>query len=369
VGVDAELRFHRWLGLTGTLFVVLHAAMLLWAAPQNWGYLNWGLGLPGGAALYVVLVGLGLLALLSLGRRALGIPYDLWRLTHGLLAATVVALGAAHMVTVGYLTSGGFNRAIVFAAAGVALTGLAHIRLVKPLLALRRPWVVAEVRYEGPKTWTLAVQALNHNGLRFAPGQYAWLTLGRNPFRLEQHPFTIASSAERNDRLEFVIKELGDFTSKMASVAPDTTAYVEGPYGGMPGDGARGVVFLAGGVGISPALSMLRTMKDRKDRRPFVLFYAAASAEKLAFREELEKLRGELDLTNVFVVETAAPGWTGESGYITQETLDRRLPREGRNDFDYLICGPDPMIERMHEHLTALGVPRRRQRSERFNWV
>jgi predicted ferric reductase len=370
LGVDAELRFHGRMGTLGAGLVLAHAGLLIAAAPGNLGYLNPNLGAPGGLILYGALLALGLLALSTLGRRALKIPYDLWRLTHGLLAGVVVVTGAVHMLAVGFWTSNPLNRNLVMGTAALALYALAHIRLVKPLLALRRPWVVAEVRYEAPKVWTLAVQALHHDGLRFAPGQYAWLTLGRNPFRLEQHPFTIASSAERHDRLEFVIKELGDFTSKMASVAPDTTAYVEGPYGGMPWDtGPRGVVFLAGGVGITPALAMLRTLRDRRDRRPFVLFHAVSSEGKLVFREELERLKGELALTVVPVLETPPPGWTGETGYISREILDRHLPREGRNEWDYLICGPDPMIEQMHAHLTALGVPRRRQRSERFNWV
>jgi predicted ferric reductase len=370
LGVDAELRFHGRMGTLGAGLVLAHAGILIAVAPGNLGYMNPGLGAPGGLILYGALLALGLLALSTLGRRTLKIPYDLWRLTHGLLAAVVVVTGAVHILAVGFWTSNPLNRILVMGTAALALYALAHIRLVKPLMALRRPWVVSEVRYEAPKVWTLAVQALRHDGLRFAPGQYAWLTLGRNPFRLEQHPFTIASSAERNDRLEFVIKELGDFTSKMSSVAPDTTAYVEGPCGGMPWDTApRGVVFLAGGVGITPALSMARTLRDRRDRRPFVLFYAASSEGKLVFREELERLRGELALTVVPVLETPPPGWTGETGYISREILDRHLPREGRNEWDYLICGPDPMIEQMHAHLTALGVPRRRQRSERFNWV
>jgi predicted ferric reductase len=262
------------------------------------------------------------------------------------------------------------NRALIAGAAGLALIALVHIRLVKPLWALRRPWVVAEVRYEAPKVWTLAVQALNHEGMRFRPGQYAWLTLGRNPFRLEQHPFTIASSAERGDRLEFVIKELGDFTSKMASVAPDTTAYVEGPYGGMEtGEKNRGAVFLAGGVGLTPALALLRARRDRKDTRPFHLIYAASSEAKLAFREELERMKSETHLTVTYVLENPPSGWTGESGYLTREMLDRRLPRDGRTEWEYLLCGPDPMIDLAHRLLTELGVPRRRQRSERFNWI
>lgn len=370
MGVDAELRFHGRMGMAGAGLVLAHAGLLVAAAPGYLGYLNPGLGAPGGMILYAALLALGGLALLSLGRKAVGLPYDLWRLTHGLLAAVVVVTGAVHTLAVGYWTSGTMNRALIAGAAGLALTALVHIRVVKPLLALRRPWVVAEVRYEAPKVWTLAVQALNHAGMRFRPGQYAWLTLGRNPFRLEQHPFTIASSAERGDRLEFVIKELGDFTSKMASVAPDTTAYVEGPYGGMETGGeSPGTVFIAGGVGLTPALALLRTRRDRKDTRPFHLIYAASSEARLVFREELEKLKSEIPLTVTYVLEAPPAGWTGESGYLTRDMLDRALPREGRADWNYLICGPEPMIDLAHRLLTDLGVPRHRQRSERFNWI
>lgn len=370
VGVDAELRFHGKAGMAGAALVALHAVLLIASAPGNAGYLDPRLGPPGGWILHAALFGLGALALLSLGRRRIGLPYDLWRVTHGVLAAGVIAAGAGHMVTVGYYSSGALGRALVLVPAGLALTALVHIRLVKPLWALRRPWVVAEVRYEAPKVWTLAVQALNHGGMRFRPGQYAWLTLGNNPFRLEQHPFTIASSSERRDRLEFVIKELGDFTSTMASVSPDTTAYVEGPYGGMDApeeDG--GTVFIAGGVGLTPALSMLRTRRDRKDPRPFHLIYAASSEARLVFRAELERLKEEIPLTTTYVLEAPPAGWTGESGFLTREMLDRRLPREKRHDWNYRICGPEPMIELAHRLLTELGVPRRRQRSERFNWI
>ena len=62
------------------------------------------------------------------------------------------------------------------------------------------------------KTRALRLEAVGHPGLDFEAGQYAWLTLGKSPFALQQHPFTITSSPLDPQRIEFTIKELGNFT-------------------------------------------------------------------------------------------------------------------------------------------------------------
>ena len=57
------------------------------------------------------------------------------------------------------------------------------------------------------------------------------MKLGRSPYTLQEHPFSFSSSAERSDRLEFGIKELGDFTSTIGDTALGTPAYLDGPHG------------------------------------------------------------------------------------------------------------------------------------------
>ena len=87
---------------------------------------------------------------------------------------------------------------------------------------------------------------------------------------------------------------------------------------------------------------MLRTMADRDDARPAVLVYANGDWEGAAFRDELERLEGRLNLTVVHVLERPPETWAGETGYVTAEVLSRHLPRGYRRfQFLHLRAGSD----------------------------
>jgi NAD(P)H-flavin reductase len=95
----------------------------------------------------------------------------------------------------------------------------------------------------------------------------------------------------------------------------------------MDQDEGPGFGFIAGGVGISGLLSMLRTMADRGDTRPVVLIYANGDWEGVAFCDELERLEKRMNLTVVHVLERPPTGWDGEAGFVTADLLARHLPR------------------------------------------
>src|SRR5690606_39032597 len=105
--------------------------------------------------------------------------------------------------------------------------------------------------------------------MRFVPGQFAWITVGETPFSLQQHPFSIASSTH-DPRIRLTAKEFGDFTSRLKAVEPGTSAYLEGPFGSFTPDPSPdvGIFLIMGGIGITPAMSMLRTLRDEGSRRP-----------------------------------------------------------------------------------------------------
>jgi predicted ferric reductase len=244
---------------------------------------------------------------------------------------------------------------------------LVWVRLVKPSRA--RPWRLARVEPERGDTTTLVLEPPPALKFRFEPGQFGWFAIGRSPYSLTQHPFSFSSSAEHGE-VALAVKALGDFTSQVKDLEPGTRVYVDGPHGvfSIDQDEGPGFGLIAGGVGIAGLISMLRTLADRGDVGPALLFYANREWDAVAFREELEALEGRLDLTLVHVLERPPDGWPGETGYLTADVLRRHLP-PGYRRFQFFICGPDPMMDAAEAALIELGVPAERVHSERFNMV
>lgn len=182
----------------------------------------------------------------------------------------------------------------------------------------------------------------------------------------------MSSSAEHPERLEFTIKELGDYTDKIGSVQPGSRAYVDGPYGSLtlPTEAVTGIVMVGGGIGVTPIVSMLRTLRDRQEQEPRLIFvYAANQLDDLAFRAELDSMvsSNELDLDVIYVLANADEGWTGETGFVTSELLQRHLPADSLERWNYVICGPPPMMEATEAALLSMGVPLSKIESERFD--
>jgi predicted ferric reductase len=230
---------------------------------------------------------------------------------------------------------------------------------------------VEEVREERGDASTLILAPLGHPGMRFRPGQFAWITLGNSPYSLQQHPYSFSSGAdEAPERFAFTIKEAGDFSARARLVEPGATAYLEGPFGYFvpEADPGMGCVMIAGGVGVTPFRSMLRTFARREDPRELHLIYANVSPDQVLFYEELEALKAELHLTVVNVLEEPPDGWKGETGLLDLRLLERHLPTD-REGYEYFICGPEPLMNIAEGALKELGVPQRRILSERFDMV
>jgi ferredoxin-NADP reductase len=128
---------------------------------------------------------------------------------------------------------------------------------------------------------------------------------------------------------------------------------------------SAGYVFIAGGIGVAPIVSMLRTMADRGDRRPVSLIYADDAWENMPFRDDIDTLRERMSLDVVYILDHPPEGWQGEAGWVTAELLGRHLPDE-RIQRDFFVCGPNPMIDSVESALLELGIPARFIHAERF---
>jgi predicted ferric reductase len=367
-GIDIILRYHRQIALVAVTLILLHPVIIVIENPSRLVLLNplrsnisGRLGLVAVAALLTTVI-------ISVFRERLKLSYERWRFAHLLLGVSALAFAQAHVSLTGLYTNTFWKHAVWIVSA-VLMAGLAlYLRVIKPLRQRNYTWQVAGVRTERGDTHVLTLEPVEHRGFRFMPGQFAWIKLAGTPFTLEEHPFSMCSSAEQRERLEFGIKVLGDFSARVADIPSGTRAFLDGPHGAFSIDRypAVGYVFIAGGIGISPIMSFLHTMADRSDPRPVLLIYADKTWDDVAFRDELAELSaGALDMRVVYVLEEPPDDWDGGTGFVTRELLESELPRE---DFprQYFVCGPPPMMDAVHAALLELGVPADRIQLERF---
>ena len=364
------LQFHLATGVVAMCFVLAHPLTIIATNPQFLIYIDPRVDFMRAFALVGAAVGVILIVVSSLWRKKFRLAYDWWRLSHGALASLVLLIGLFHILQVGHFTGPWWKKAVIIIFAGGALGLVIHSRLIKPYILTKFPYRVADVIEENADVTTLVIEAVDHDGMHFKAGQYAWITLGDTPFSLQQHPFSFASSADEPTRLKFSAKALGDWTETWPDVKVGANAYLEGPYGSFTirWDSPCGAVFLAGGIGVTPIMSMLRTLADRGDERPYMLFYANPSWEVVVFREEIEALKERLNLEVIHVLEEPPDDWDGEEGYVEPDVLDRHLPTP-HDEYFYYICGPRPMMDMVESELVSRDIPLPMIMSERFEIV
>jgi predicted ferric reductase len=367
-GGDVVLQFHRQIGVIGIALILAHPAVLIASDPDYLEFFDPTVNFLRALALSAAVGALILLLVTSLWRERVMLNYEWWRVAHGVLALAVVFIGMIHGLQVGEHLGTFWKRGLWVGALCGVMYLVIHTRVVRPALMKRRPYRVVEVREETPDTFTMVVEPDGHVGAPFEAGQYMWMTVGSSPYSLQQHPFSLSSSTH-DPTLSFTAKAAGDFTSSWNDIEPGERVYLEGPYGAFTLDPtSEGAAFLVGGIGVTPAMSILRTMRDTGDDRPVVLMLGNPTLADVAFHDELEELTDELDLRVVHVLEEPPDDWTGESGFMDREMIERALPDDCRT-FEFFICGPEPMMDAAESALREMGFTWRQIYTERFQIV
>jgi predicted ferric reductase len=367
-GTDALIDFHRQIGYVGLGFILIHVALSAeWKMVKSFAPNETPARVLFGAVSAAALV---VLVATSVWRRRLRLSYELWQVLHAVLAVIAVVAALVHILLVNYYVDTVWKKVLWSVMAAAFIWLLLWVRLLRPLQLRRRPWTVERVTPERDRTTVLTLRPAGHDGLRFQPGQFAWITVGRSPFSVTSHPFSFCSSAETNGSVEVAIKAAGDFSSDVATVTPGTAVYVDGPHGVFSIDEYEGAGFclIAGGVGIAPALSMLETLADRGDVRPVVLFAGNRNWDSVIFRDRVDELRARLNMKVVHALEEPPPDWSAETGYLSADIFTRHLPA-GFQRFQFFACGPNPMLDAVETALVQIGVPADRVHTERFDWV
>ena len=379
-GLDKVMRWHKRLSIAGVALLVPHIPMATTVASR------------GNSSPLAVLsaVLLGVLMLWTLGpaltsriprlglpspsasRRAHARPfalpggvarwfadYDWWRLFHRVTVAAV-GLGAIHGMTDSSALAE--MPALRWLHVTLAAAGIASYVYLETLGRGLEPVydyaVVGQPVTSGGVTEL--VLAPVGPGMRFVPGQFASLSLPGG-LGSRSHPFTIVSQPDEAT-LRFSIKALGDFTSQLPRlVHPGTPVKVRGPFGRM--DHCTGTpvqVWIAGGVGVTPFMSWLRSLDRVPVAGPVHFYYSVRSRQGDPFWPEiLEIAEAHPEITARIIATDEGPQLSGHD--IAREVGDLRAAT-------VYLAGPPPMRKALRRSLVAAGLPRSRFRSEYFTW-
>jgi ferredoxin-NADP reductase len=202
--------------------------------------------------------------------------------------------------------------------------------------------------------------------LSYKPGQYFFVTIKQGDKELTHH-FSFSSSPTEKEYFEFT-KKLTDHEYSMAlkAVKVGDWARIDAPYGQFTFEGEYPkIALLAGGIGITPFVSMCKYAADKHLNSKITLFYGCRTENDLAFKQELENMQEEnKNLKIVFIVMEATSQWKGATGVITADMIKKELPDYLENVF--YVCGPPPMVTVMEKLVASIGLQKEQLKLEYF---
>lgn len=209
---------------------------------------------------------------------------------------------------------------------------------------------------------TSAFRFTKPEGFDFVPGQFANFTLVDPPAMDEAGPlrtFSIASAPHETALLVATRMRPSAFKTALAALPAGARLEMEGPFGEFalePGD--RPAAFVAGGIGITPFLSILRHEAHAGSTREIALYYGNRTPEAAAFLGEIDAFASRLPRFRVVHCMSdpacLARGWTGEKGFMDEKFLARHAGDPAVPL--WYVVGPPAMTQAMHEVLVSLGV-------------
>jgi ferredoxin-NADP reductase len=209
--------------------------------------------------------------------------------------------------------------------------------------------------------------------LQFQAGQFFNITLlspEETDLEGNTRALSIASAPHERNLMVAMRFRTTAFKRTLNSLPLGTELLLQGPYGSMtlPRNTTRPAVLLAGGIGITPFRSLVRSEAESLSARKIFLFYSVRVPEEAAFLEELREME-QYKMRYKFICTVTQPeksrmAWRGETGRISIELLSKWIP-----DLSlpiYYIAGPPAMVTGVRRMLIGAGVAEEGIRAEEF---
>lgn len=226
-------------------------------------------------------------------------------------------------------------------------------------------YILTDVAHETPSILSLKMErATGDQPITFQPGQYATISYrkGRRPSAVRC--FSIASTPTDQDHLELGIRVGGKFTHALERLKPGDAVNIDGPYGNFIFDSMSDthIVMCAGGIGITPFMSMMRYATKLELMNQLHLVFSVRSQDDIPYFDELKRIALENKFCQItLVVDSGPTNKITEPFNIEQGRInDNILLKAGGSHPErasYFICGPPPFMKAVVKTLRAKDIP------------
>ncbi len=375
-GLDKILKFHGTITICADLLLIFHVVLKLqFFFDFN---LQFYLGITAISIFFIVIFITTLLMvktytesinifkrISSFILKKTGLQYQNIKLFHNLTFIAIIII-AVH-ITLASSTQES-NLRIYFILGWLVIVSMIYLKnkIIKPMILKRKYFTITEIKKENDNVVTLNMQLPPKSKFFYKAGQFAYFKfLNGNPGR-EEHPFSFSGPAGEN--ISITIKKIGDWTNNLDTVKAGDKVAVDGPYGIFSYTRVKKdkeLVFIAGGIGITPFLSMLRDIINKRITiNKITLIWQVSSIKDLIYKNELSGYEKKIDNFKFIPIVSKDEKWDGLSGRLDLDKLNQIKTSKNTECF---ICAPYSMMKSTIKNLKIAGIKKRSIHYESFN--
>ncbi|OGD68779.1 hypothetical protein A2996_00975 [Candidatus Campbellbacteria bacterium RIFCSPLOWO2_01_FULL_34_15] len=273
---------------------------------------------------------------------------------------TAFFLGALHtFLTPSDVSQDIFLRVYILGFSAIAILVYLQRSILGNFMTKKITYIVESLNIFGKDVVEIIMNPRDKK-IQFTAGQFIFIKFEGANVSNEYHPFTI-SSAPHDDKLRLTIKALGDWTSELKNLKTGIIAKIEGPFGEFSylKSKYKKQIWIAGGIGVTPFLSMLRDLKVNKhDGLKIDFYYTTKSADEKVFVDEILAIEKELKNIKINLYTS------DERGHLNAGVINSAVGN--LEETDIFMCGPFNMMNNLKKQFVLLGVKKNSIHTEEF---
>lgn len=367
-GLDKVYKLHAKLGKIAFLLIILHPIALALNQIEN---SQWVIAMfvpfteISSTAMNAGVIGLYLFIILIILSIFRFMPYHIWKWTHMLLGVPFLLISFHALQARGISREYAALEAWVIMWILIGIMSYVYKTFLYKWLGPKAQYVISSVKNIGAGITEIYFSPKSKK-LSYEPGEFVFVSFKSNPrIPSEHHPYTISSSPAKED-LRISFKVFGDYTEKLVSAQIGDEVDLFGPYGEFTSNvfsSYKKQIWIAGGIGITPFMSMMDYESTNEDSKDIIFYYSVNKIEEAVYDLELERMMTGADDNIRYKLHVAS-----EKGYLSALDIQKRIGEKDLSEWLILMCGPLPMVKSLEKQFLELGVKKSRIVYEEFGF-